>query len=214
MVALPSSAEFMISSAIIEFNAGGPHQQDIDLISRGTANDYIVSEIQEIKNPGLNDESRYMVDDPTSSMLLVTPDRTILGAGSRKTLRFVLLKEPDIAEHIFRVAIKPVIKGIQNDGKVGLKVLIGYEVLVIVRPTLARPSYKAARSGRRLQISNTGNTNILFQNAQQCPPEPARCKAAPVARVYPGEATTVTLPLDAPATYSVWDGKEAKEARF
>lgn len=200
-------AEFLISSAILEFTKEGPKQQDIELISRSADNDYIETDITEIIQPGTDHESRRVITDPADSWLLVTPDKSILTGNSRKLLRFVLLKEPDASEHIFRISVKPVIKGIESTTKVGIKVLVGYEVLVIIRPTLLQPAYSASRQGKALTIRNTGNTNILFQNGTQCPP-PENCPLAPGTRVYAQTNATLTLPTNKPVTYSVWDGRD------
>ncbi len=206
-------ADFMIASAIVEFTQDGPRQQDIELISRSKENDYIETQINEVIHPGQPDETRRLIDDPSQSALLVTPDKTVLTGGGRKILRFVLLKEPDSEEHIYRVAIKPVIKGLDSKAKIGLKILVGYEALVIVRPVAPDPHYVAKRIGKTLTIQNTGNTNILFQNGKQCDAA-KECKVLPVARVYPGATDTVTLGTDAPASYSVWDGGMTSEKQF
>ena len=206
-------AEFMIASAIVEFTADGPRQQDIELVSRSKGNDYIEAEISEIVHPGQADESRRVLDDPTAAGLLVTPDKTVLTGGGRKVLRFVLLKEPDAEEHIYRVAIKPVIKGLDTSAKVGLKILVGYEVLVIVRPAAPLPRYEASRHGKTFTVRNTGNTDILFQNGKQCAAG-AACVPAPVLRVYSGTVEHVELPLDIAAAYSIWDGADTSEKQF
>lgn len=205
LMALPARAEFIISNAILEFNAGGPRQQDIELVSRSEASDYVVTEVSKILDPGLPTEKRELVGDPQQGGLLVTPEKTVLAPGARKLLRFVLLREPDAQEHVYRVTVKPVIKGVDNASKVGLKVLIGYEALVIVRPAKPVPAYTVVRNGRTLSIANTGNTNVLFQNGAQCPASEG-CELPPALRVYPGQKAQVELPLDKTVTYTVWDG--------
>jgi P pilus assembly chaperone PapD len=211
--AAPARAEFIISSAIVEFTADGPRQQDIELISRSKDNDYVVSEVSEIVKPGLAGEERRPVEDPASAGLLVTPDKTILAGGGRKLLRFVLLQEPGEQERIYRVAVKPVIRGVENQAKVGLKVLIGYEVLVIVRPAAMAPAYTAHRQGKTFTVANTGNTDILFQHGQQCA-QAGSCKLTPIIRVYAGGSDHFALPQDLPVTFSVWDGRETVSKVF
>jgi P pilus assembly chaperone PapD len=208
MFSSPAHAEFIISSAILEFTTEGPRQQDIELISRTpNSNDYVVSDVSEILNPDSPTENRQLLEDPAAGGLLVTPDKTILPGGSRKLLRFVLLRTQDEQEHIYRVTVKPVIKGIDaNSNKLGLKVLVGYEVLVIVRPALIASGYTASRHGKTVTIINTGNTNLVFQNGRQCV-EIEICKAPPTARIYPGHSVIIELPQDRPVIYSVWDGR-------
>lgn len=208
-----AGAEFIVSSAIVEFTAGGPQQQDVEIISRSKDNDYVVAEVNEILNPGTKNETKRLIDDPAQSWLLVTPDKSVLAGEGRKILRFVLLIAPDEAEHIYRVAVKPVIRGVESDAKMGLKILVGYEVLTIIRPAHPKPAYTARRLGRTLRVQNTGNTNILFQGGQQCAAQ-NDCRLAPVMRVYAGQEDSIELALDAPVTYSVWNGTERAETRF
>jgi P pilus assembly chaperone PapD len=206
-------ADFMIASAIVEFTDAGPRQQDIELVSRSKDKDYIETQISEIVDPGQKDETRRVIEDPAQGGLLVTPDKTVLAGGGRRVLRFVLLKDPDDRDHIYRVAIKPVIKGLDSSGKIGLKILVGYEALVIVRPVHPDAKYSATRSGKILTIENTGNTNILFQNGKQCDAA-NNCTTLPVMRAYAGTTTHIDLPRDASIVYSVWDGTETIEKTF
>ncbi len=154
-----------------------------------------------------------MLTDPAKAGLVVTPAKIILPAGGRKVLRFVLLRAPDAQEHIYRVDLKPVVGGLQNNTKIGLKILVGYEVLVIVRPAQPKISYTAQRQGRTLTIANDGNTNVLFENGTQCS-DSEHCQPAPVLRVYPGAKANVTLPADGAVEYTVWDGAESKQKKF
>lgn len=212
--ASPARAEFLISNAILEFTPGGPMQQDIELISHTPKDsDYILTEIGMIMQPGGDREERLVAKDPADAGLLVTPDRTILPGGSRKLLRFVLLDPPGPAERIYRVAVKPTIRGVENESRLGLKVLVGYEVLVIVRPSHPRPAFTATRKGDTLHVTNNGNTNILFQNGQQCAGA-TDCLTVPVLRSYPGQSTTLSLPRNAPVTFSIWDGAASTQQTY
>lgn len=208
-----AKAEFIISSAIVEFSADAPMQQDIELISRSQDADYIEAEVNLIPNPGDEAETRQIVDDPAASAILVTPSKTILAGSARRVVRFVLTKPLDERERIYRVAFKPVIKGINSEERLGLKVLVGYEALVILRPSVIKSAYRGNIEGKTLTVTNTGNTNILLQNGKQCP-HPDKCESAPNMRIYPGKTANVTLPLSTPATYNVWDGKETKTVDF
>ena len=216
--ATPAHAEFSITSAIVEFTADKPRPQDIEVVSRSNETQYIVSEVYEIRNPGLPNEERVLVEDPSQAKLLVTPDRLVLGAGARKLLRFVLLDEPGTAERVYRVVVKPVIKGVDSKSQVGLKVLVGYEALVLVRPAAIKTSYQAERQGSDIVVTNRGNSDILLQNGTLCPPGTTppsdKCQLPPVLRIYPGQTATMTLPQDWPVTYSVWDGAETTIRHF
>ncbi len=209
---IPAKAEFMLSSAILEFTPDSPRQKDIEAISVSAADDYLVAEIYEIISAGSASEERVLIDDATKSGLLVTPNKTVLAGNSRKVIRFVSLKEPEDKEHIYRVVVKPVINDVEHDDKIGLKILVGYEVLVIVRPKNLNISYKAERKNNKLTVTNSGNSNILLQSGRQCSGN--ECKSPPVTRVYAGTTANIELPLDTPVTYFIWDGKNNTEAKF
>lgn len=217
-LATPALADFSITSAIIEFNTEKPVQQDIEVVSRSKETQYIVAELYEVQNPGSPQERRVKITEPEQGELLVTPDKLVLAGGGRKVVRFVLLGQPGATEKVYRAVIKPAIKGLDNESQIGLKVLVGYEVLVIVRPAAMKPAYNASRQGRTMTVSNTGNTDILFQNGVQCPaginPPSAKCVQAPVIRVYPGQSSTTELPFDTAISYSVWDGKSTVEHQY
>lgn len=212
----PACAEFILNSAIVEFNSAGQAQQDIEIISRSQDSDYIESETYEIIHPGAADERRVRVEDPAQGGILVTPDKMIVPANGRRVLRFVLLRDLDEHEHIYRVAVKPVIKGVKNTSPVGLKILVGYEALVIIRPEVIRPSFIFRREGKTLHVMNTGNVSIILQSGRQCPVgvDGAQCKTTPAARIYAGAQTQVELPLAAPLAYTVWDGIKTQEYRI
>ena len=213
VLACEARAEFLISSAILEFTGDGPRQLDVELISRSQENDYIVTEVREVLRPGAADETIRQVEDPADSWLLVTPERTVLAAGSRKVMRFVLLKEPDESEHIYRVAMKPVVKDVENSAKLGLKILVGYEALVIIRPRTITPNFEVTREGRMLRVENRGTSNVLLQNGRQCDEGPD-CRLPPVVRAYAGRTVTVELPYAREVRYSVWDGVTTHDMRY
>lgn len=211
LLSLPAQAEFILSNAIVEFSPTGETQQDVDLISRSNDQDYIVTELYEVLAPGTPEEKRVLIEDPAEAGLLVTPEKTILPGGGRQVLRLVLLRSPQEAERIYRVVVKPVITDIKSSSKMGLKVLVGYEMLVIVRPLKLVNSYTLTRNGRQLNITNNGNSNLLLEVGKQCPRntnEESACKPTPSVRVYAGRNATAELPFDAPVTYRVWDGAE------
>ncbi len=212
LAATPARAEFIINQAILEFNDTSGTQQDIDMISRSEGSDYVVTEVYEVRDAGLPSESKQLVDDPGKSGLVVTPNKTILAGGSRQVLRFVLLDPLSDHERIFRVAVKPVVGDLGTSAKMGLKVLVGYEVLVIVRPATIAPQFTVERQGKMLTVKNRGNSNILLQPVEQCAANnPKDCAQTPPARIYPQQMATVTLPYDAPLTTSIWDGKNTQQ---
>ena len=212
-----ASAQFIITSAIVEFNKDNGNQQDIEVVSRSEETSYVVSEVYAIENPGDANESRRRVEDPAAEGILVTPDKTILAKGSRKVLRFILLHDLPDKERIYRVDVKPVIKGIKTNDTIGIKLLVGYGVLVIVRPHESKPDFQVERQGNVLTVHNTGNTNLLMQGDLQCPSEDANhtlCKVPASLRIYAGRTARLELPFNTKVTYRVWDGIQSVEKTF
>jgi P pilus assembly chaperone PapD len=203
-------AAFALTSSIVEFSKESGKQQDIEISSVSKDSDYITSEIYEVRHAGLADESRSPMLTPEEAGLLVAPDKFILSAGGKKTLRFVLLRDQDAEEHIYRVVIKPVVRSVDSEKNVGIKILVGYEILVIVRPASVKAVFTLQRQGNKLIVENTGNTNLLLQSGQQCS-APASCQNLPMVRVYANETHAIDLPSDAPLTYYVWDGSALAE---
>lgn len=213
LAAFPARAEFIISNAILEFQPDGQGQKDIEIISRSKDNDYVVTEVSEIINPGAANQSERPFENPEEAGLLVTPDKVVLSAGSRRVLRFVLMKEPGEQERIYYVTVKPVIPGLSQNNKLGLKVLVGYRVMVIVRPATTKADFSAQRTGKTLTFRNTGNTNLLLQQGQQCA-STKDCRPLAVERIHAGQSKTLTLHMDAPVSYSIWDGQNTTEKQF
>lgn len=211
--AVSARAEFIISNAILEFQPGGQAQKDIEIISRSKDNDYVVTEVSEIINPGTPNQSERPLENPEESGLLVTPDKVVLSAGSRRVLRFVSMKEPGEHERIYYVTVKPVIPGLNQNNKLGLKVLVGYRVMVIVRPAITKADFSAQRTGKTLNFRNTGNTNLLLQQGRQCA-SAKDCRPLAVERIHAGQSKTLMLQMDAPASYTIWDGQNTTETQF
>ncbi len=210
-----AQAAFILSSAIVDFNKNSK-QQDIELISQGQESDYIITQVYEVQNPGLANEKHVEIKNPEDAGILVTPDKTILPPGGRKNMRFVLLRDADDSEHIYRVIIKPVINDVSSNSKMALKVLIGYEALVIVRPLNPAPNLTGNRTGNKITFKNSGNTNVILQSGEQCvdPVEKKDCKPLPLTRIYPGQETSMELPFSTTATYFIWDGEKLEKKEF
>jgi P pilus assembly chaperone PapD len=213
---LPFSAraEFSLSSMVIDFAGGAPRQQDIELHSSDADTLYLDTEVFEIKNPGTPQEERVKLDKPEEAGLIVSPRRTVLQPGANKNMRFIVVNTPKDTDKIFRVTVKPLVSGISARSKVALKVMIGYDAMVVVRPEKTTVDLTGQRNGTQLTLTNKGNTSMLLQNGSQCL-STADCKPLDVVRVYAGQTWSTTLPdATLPASYQVWDGTKTQEYKF
>jgi hypothetical protein len=195
----------MLDKVIVDFLPNEPSRDDIEITNAGEEILYVSVEAAEIIDPGDASERRVAQPDPRILGLLVSPNRLALGPGERKILRFSLLERPVGRDRIYRIAIKPAV-GELTATRSALKVMVGYDVLVIARPADARPIITASREDQALLIRNLGNTNALLFNGRQCDENETECVGLPSMRVYAGNTWRFDLPRDGPVRYLVESG--------
>lgn len=201
----PLSADMVLSNAIIHFEEGQANRQDIEIENVGDEVMYVAIEPRLVTNPGTGDEGRELINDPREAGLLVTPNKMAIPAGGRKVIRFVNLKSDNDIERIFRVTVKPVVGEIVAQ-ETGVKILVGYEVLVLMQPSTPNYNVVGKREGNTLFFENTGNINVLLREGKQCAQaldSEIDCQPLPGKRLYPGMEWSVELPHDAPVEYYV-----------
>lgn len=198
--AVPASADLVLSELIVELHPGKQVREDVEVWNNSPERNYVSVEPREIVNPSLPSQSIRKDPDPQKLGLLVTPARMILEPGQRKLMRIASLSSDLAREHVYRVTVKPVVGGVQSD-ETGLKVVIGYDVLVLVRPAVPMPRVTASRKGRELTFSNSGNVSVEVVNGRQCGTNRSSCTDLPGKRLYPGATWTVDLKSDFPAEY-------------
>ena len=150
MAAGPAAAELVVSQLIVEFRPGGPRTADIEIFNNGDERSYAVVEPREVVNPGTAREERIATPDPARLGLIASPARFILEPGQRRTLRIAAIGPAATRERVYRVTVKPV-TGDVSGSESGLKLLVGYDLLVLVRPPAVRNMVQAQRSGSTLR---------------------------------------------------------------
>ena len=87
------------------------------------------------------------------------------------------------------------VEALQSKEAMAFKVLIGYEVLVLVRPPDAEPELVVQRDGRKLHVENRGRSSTLVRKLEYCESLPSgACEELPGNRLYAGEVWDVELP--------------------
>jgi P pilus assembly chaperone PapD len=201
----PAHAGMILNKVIVNFSPTAPSRDDIEITNVGEEIMYVSVEPAEVIDPGQDGEHRVADPDPRALGLLVSPKRLALGPGERKIVRFSLLQRPVDRDRIYRVAIKPVV-GEVTATQSALKVMVGYDVLVIARPAGARPILSVSRDGEVLHIRNLGNTNAMLFDGRQCEAPQRNCVDLPSKRIYAGGAWQIELPGDGPVRYLVESG--------
>lgn len=205
MVALlPASAraDLVLSQLIIELKPNKTMVADIDVWNDSPDRAYIAAEPRELLRPGTAGQSTRTDPDPEKLGLLVSPARMILEPGQHKILRIAAISPAAGQEHVYRVAVKPEVGRLQSD-KSGLKILVGYDVLVLVRPTAPRAHVIGTRSANSLTFVNDGNVSVELADGRQCASPGEACAPLPGKRLYAGAQWTEPLKAAGPVEYSL-----------
>lgn len=215
-LSLPAAANMLLSNSIVHFGPDQPTREDIEIENPTAEPMYIKVVPSVIHNPGTDEERREEITNPKEAGLLVSPNKLVIPPGGRKLVRFVNLKPRASKEQVYRVAVTPVVNQVKSDST-GVKILIGYEVLVLTQPTNPNPNLVVSREGNRLLVSNNGNTNVLMREGYQCPFEGAEkedCEGLRGKRIYPGNNWSLDLPADKPVEYYLAVGKKNSVAVY
>lgn len=208
-LAAPVQAGMVIDRAIVVFKPGDPPRQDVMVMNAGKEPLYVQVEVMEVQNPGTPQEKRVVVTDPEKIALLATPRRFMVEPEGRRSLRLVNQQPKGAQERVYRINLTPAVGKLDGDSEanaMAVKVVVGYQLLVIASPAEPQENLEVKRNGKTAVLRNTGNTNILLFNGQQCPGPQApegECKALPDNRLYPGNEWKVELPFDQSFDYQM-----------
>ncbi|QNP44556.1 fimbria/pilus periplasmic chaperone (plasmid) [Sphingomonas daechungensis] len=205
-------AELVLSQLIIDLAKTDETRADIEIWNNSDERSYILAEPSEIVGAGSSEERRVTEPDPEKRGLLVSPARMILEPGQRKLLRVAAIGARSDRERVYRVTVKPV-TGELSAAESGLKLLVGYDVLVLVRPTAPLPRLAASRDGRQLVFRNDGNASLELVDGSQCTSPKTNCVPLPGKRLYAGARWAVPLKSDGAVSYTVVvNGKATKQS--
>ena len=213
-LAVPASggAEIVLSQLVVDLGAKANERVDIEIWNNSEERAYVAAEPSEILGAGRPDEQRRTEPDPEKRGLLVSPNRMILEPGQRRLIRLAPIGPRGMTERVYRVTVKPVAGELASD-VTGLKLLIGYDVLVLLRPVETRPSLSAVRSGNRLTLRNDGNASVELIDGRQCAAGKS-CVELPGKRLYAGAEWSQELRSAAPVEYSVSSGGQTVRKTF
>ena len=210
-------ASIAVNQTIVRFEPGGVARQDVEVFNHGQEPVFLQVEAFEIVAPGDSDQKRVKVENPKTSGLLITPKRTAISAGGRQLLRFVNLKSNKTLaqDKIYRVTVTP-ISDPRDNKQASLKVVIAYEILVIIRPKDPQANLVSKRDGDWLEFRNTGNSNVLLRRGKQCEKIGGKenCLELPGKRLYAGNSWRVKAPFSSPVIYEYAIGPDNFEKSF
>jgi len=211
--ATSAGAELVLSQVVVDLGPDKPARENIELFNSGTDRLYVAADPFAISNPGAAEQQRTPAANPQESGLLVTPQRLILEPGERRLVRIAAVAPRPAADSVYRVTIRPVAGEVAANAD-ALKVFVGYDVLVIYRPTAVTGVLEAHRDGARLVIANRSNTSQELFDGRQCDAAGRECRALTGRRLYPGTEWGQDLPYATPVTYRVAVGERISQAQF
>jgi len=138
-------AEMVLSQVIVDLLPGKPPRDDIEVWNDSSERMYVLAEPFEILAPGTPSEQRVAVTEPEQAGLLVSPLRLVLEPGEKRTIRIAAIGARPASDRVYRVTIKPV-AGTVSAETTALKVFVGYDTLVLVRPEAISGDVEGARS--------------------------------------------------------------------
>ena len=197
----PARAELVVSQLIVELKPGSSRVQDVELLNDSPERSYVAVEAREMIEPGTSTERSVAPVDPEKLGVLVSPRRMILEPGQRRTLRIAALGPAISQERVYRVTVKPVVGDVS--GETGLKLLVGYDLLVLVRPGAIQSSVEAGRRDGKLVITNRGNASVELVDGKQCDSDGRNCRDLPGKRLYAGASFEQSLPSPNGGQYRV-----------
>lgn len=206
-------AELVLSQLVVDLQSGKPARQDIEVINNGPETLYVAVEPREVVRAGTAQSSSFQDPDPEKLGLLVSPSRMVLDPGKRKLLRIAAIGGRSGHERVYRVTVKPVVGQLSSESG-GLKILVGYDVLVLVRPSDAQVRVVGARSGKTLMLRNEGNTSVELTGGKQCNTHGKECQELTGGRLYAGAEKAVPIDPGRPATYILKTANEVVAKEF
>lgn len=200
-----ASADMVLSQVIVDLEPNEAPRDDIEVSNNGSERMYVLAEASEILNAGTKDETRVDARHPSAAGLMVSPQRMVLAPGERRVIRVALTGNRPARERVYRVAIKPVAGDVISEVN-AVKILVGYDVLVLARPAQESGVLTIERIGKTLVIRNEGNASQEIFDGEQCDRDGKDCRALPAKRLYAGASWEQTLPHDESVTYSAARG--------
>lgn len=191
-------AEIVLSQVIVDLQPERADYQDIEIWNADGERAFVQIEPSEIMYPGRPEEQRVPITDPEQGGLLVSPQRLVLEADERRVIRFAAIAPRSDRERIYRVAVRPVAAPEAMEAT-GLKVLLGYDLLVLFRPAKLEGEVTTVRRGDRIEFTNNSNFAHEVYDGKQCSSQGDACTALPATRLYPGATWSITLPYSTPA---------------
>ena len=200
LLAVPAAAELSISQLVVELKPGAARAADLEVFNDSPERSYVSVEPREILGAGTAEEKPLTSPDPDKLGLLASPARMVLEPGQRRRLRIAYIGAEGSAERVYRVTVKPVSGEVKSEEN-GLKLLVGYDLLVLVRPATIATDIAGTRSGSELVLTNRGTSSVELADGKQCDADGKNCQPLPGKRLYAGASWRQPVRVSAKIEY-------------
>ncbi|MFN3212119.1 MAG: hypothetical protein ACE37M_03365 [Henriciella sp.] len=209
---LPAAAQLTANPAILSFQGTEDKRKDIRIGNTSSRIQYLEISAARITEPGAHPEEYFTSADPQEVGLLVAPRRIALKPGEERVIRVILLDEDIESDKAWRVNIEPTIGDIETDRSVAVT-LLAFKALVFARPNAPTTDLVGDRDGQTLTVTNTGNSNVVLFEGQQCA-APDDCQRVTGKRLWPGMEWTTDLPGEGPVSFKTRDMGAERTVEF
>ncbi|NND69748.1 MAG: hypothetical protein HKN19_19315 [Halioglobus sp.] len=215
LLSLPATAagSMYLNRSIVTFSSEGSARDDVLVINAEEDNLYVSLEVFEVKYPGTVKEERVQTNDPQEAGLIVTPNKLIVPPLGRKLVRLVNLEQGE-TERIYRVNVTPIVPPLENPQNSFVRVIVAYQLLVIVQPDSPVEDLKVERVDGELRFFNAGNTNVLLGEGSQCDEQGLHCVELPTKRIYAGNSFSLPLQYNTPVSYKLTSVDATRQETF
>ena len=193
------SNQILLDNVIVNFDENKRAKEDIFVRNISDKNTYVKVVVTEILNAGKENQEKIEHKNPKESGIFVSPNKLILkpkgDPNDHQAIRIANINGELKEDRIYRIQVLPVINDFEKkDQGLGVKILMGYEILTLIQPNNPVMDYEYEIKGNTLTFKNKGNSNILLHNGEQCDSNNENCKEIKTKRVYAGTDFTFDLP--------------------
>ncbi len=211
LMPLLASAVIKVSTLHVDFLPTGNQFQDVFIQNAGTDVEYVNVSLFKRTNP-VQDPNKIESasgQNPKDFGMVVTPNKLAIAPGQIKRVRLLNLSHGNKTDVVYGLNILPVPAPVLRSKETEdvhtaaqVEIISAFVVGVYVLPVNPHVNLSLKRDGKTLTAENTGNTNVLLDNGQQCTTDKKPvCTEVDPLRVYGNSKVQIKLSQDLPVTY-------------
>jgi hypothetical protein len=193
--------KILVDNVIVNFDNNKRMKEDIFIRNISDKNTYVKVIVTEIINAGQVDQEKIEHRNPKKSGIFVSPNKLILKPNGtvddHQAIRIANINGNLTTDRIYRIQVIPVINDFEKkEDTLGVKILMGYEILTLIQPNKPIMKYDYKIKGNNFIFNNLGNSNILLHKGKQCDSNNENCKDIKTKRIYANSSYNFNLPYE------------------